>query len=100
MKNQKYKQKKPKIYKIKRHEKIGVRESGIIRSTFKEKLKNRKNIRRSILILIFCTLLGLLPGNIMWMPIGTFVGFIISIIWFYYGGPTETEREKEVERRF
>lgn len=100
MNNQNENQKKPKLLKMKVHEKIGIRESGIIRSTFKEKLKNRKNIRRSILILIFCTLLGLLPGNIMWIPIGTFVGFIISIIWFYYGGPTETEREREVERRF
>ncbi|MBA7644621.1 hypothetical protein ES703_52365 [subsurface metagenome] len=100
MNKQKENQEKPKTIKKKVHEKIGVGESGIIRVTFKEKLKNPKNIRRSILMLILCTLIGLLFGEIMGIIIGVLVGFIISLIWIFFGGPTEIEREKETERRF
>lgn len=70
MNKQNENQKKPKTIKKKVHEKIGIRESGIIRTTFIERVKVPKNIRRSILILILCTLIGFLPGNVVFIPIG------------------------------
>lgn len=100
MNKQKENQEKPKTIKKKVHEKIGIRESGIIRTTFIERVKVPKNIRRSILILILCTLIGFLPGNVVFIPIGTLIGFIVSLLWSFFGGPTEIEREKETERRF
>ena len=100
MNQQNENKKRPKTIKKEVHEKIGVRESGIIRITFREKLKNPKNIRRSILVLILCTLIGLIPGKSMGIFIGILVGFIISLIWIFFGGTTEIEREKETERRF
>ena len=98
MNNQKESPKKPKTLIIKViNEKIDVGESGIIRTTFIERVKVPKNIRRSILMLILCTLIAELFGK---MFIGVLAGFIISLIWIFFGGPTEIEREKVTEGRF